>query len=593
MTQSPRKAKALEPVTAKGRVLTLPQTIMVGQLADKMNVGPIEIIKHLMRAGIMAGINQTVDYEMAASLAQSYGFSVEREQEEKQERQSIRDTFQKKDTDLIVRPPVVAFLGHVDHGKTSLLDHIRKTKVAAGEAGGITQRIGAYQARVNDQLITFLDTPGHEAFTSLRARGAQATDIAVLVVAADDGVMPQTVEAIQHIQAAKVPMIVAINKIDMPGANVERVKAQLAQHSVLLEEYGGQVIGVPVSATTGAGMDDLLESILLVAEVEELRANPDTPMQGVVLEARMDSTRGPLATVLVRAGTMHNGATLVAGGVWGRVRAMLDHQGHRVKDAPPSRPVEVLGLNGVPEAGEIIAEVPDEKEAKERVERFARKEEVVSAASALERFAAQVRAGETPELPIIIRADLQGSVEAIRSSLEKLSSDDARLTVMLSGTGTITESDVFLAAASKAVIVGFNTRAESGARRLAATEGVEIRTYDIIYRVIDDIAEALHGLKEPTFADVREGTLEVRQVFNVRNGQVAGCLITQGRVRRGSTAHLLRKGQKIHEGPISGLRHFQDDVRELTAPQECGIMLEGFREFEEGDIIEAFRSERQ
>ena len=566
---------------------------MVGELAEQLDTSPVEIIKQLMRAGIMASINQTVEFDVASGLAKAYGFTVEEEGESESEARSLKPA-QDESANLVPRAPVVAFLGHVDHGKTSLLDYIRKSRVAAGEAGGITQRIGAYQADVDGQTITFLDTPGHEAFTALRARGAQVTDIAVLVVAAEDGVMPQTIEAINHIQAAEVPMIVAINKIDLPGADLERVRRELSQQNVLVEDWGGEIVSVPVSATTGEGIESLLESIVLVAEIEELKGDVERPFTGVVIESRLDANRGPLATVLVQGGTLRPGATVVAGTAWGRVRAMLDYQGKRLETAELAVPLELLGLNGVPQAGDLIEEAEDERTAKDLAEsRETQAGRTTPQVSILEQVSAQVREGETPELIIIIKADYQGSLEAVRATLEDLSSDRVHVTILHGATGSISESDVFLAAASNALIVGFNTRVEPGARRLSEIENVDIRTYSIIYRLIEDVTKAVEGLAKPITERVLAGKLEVRQIFTNRRTNIAGCLVMEGQARRGAEAAVMRRGRVLHQSAIATLRHFRDDVREVASGQECGVTVEGFNEFEEGDVVEIYRTEER
>jgi translation initiation factor IF-2 len=570
--------------------LELPPTITVGSLAEHLDISPIEIIKQLMRAGIMAGINQSIDYGVASNMAKSYGFVVK--EETTSENISTLKPSAGETENQESRSPVVAFLGHVDHGKTSLLDYIRESRVAMGEVGGITQRIGAYQARIADKMVTFLDTPGHEAFTALRARGAQVTDIAVLVVAADDGVMPQTIEAINHIQAANVPMIVAINKMDLPGADPDRVKNELSRQNVLVEEWGGEIVSTHVSAETGDGIDTLLENISLVAEIEELQGDPSTAFSGVVIESRLDSTRGSLATVLVQSGTLHKGTHVAAGPVWGRVRAMLDHQGERIDEAGLSMPIEILGLNGVPDAGEIIQAMPNEREAKGFAE--TRKNETVTAnptISLLDQISAQVQQGERPKLVVLVKADLQGSLEAVRGSIEKLGSDSASIMIIHSATGNISESDVFLASASNGLIVGFNTRIEPGAKRLAESENVEIRSYDIIYRLIEDIQEAIHGLATPIVNKVLAGRLEVRQIFDARRTKIAGCLVTEGQALTSSDASVIRNGKTLHESSILTLRHFQDNVEQVNSGQECGLTIEGFNEYEEGDIIEVYRVE--
>ncbi|MBI2856365.1 MAG: translation initiation factor IF-2, partial [Chloroflexi bacterium] len=492
--------------------------------------------------------------------------------------------------------PVVTILGHVDHGKTTLLDAIRESKIAEGEVGGITQHIGAYQVEYKGEKITFLDTPGHEAFTAMRARGARATDIAVLVVAADDGVMPQTIEAINHAKAAGVPIVVAINKMDVPGADIDRVKRQLVENELVIEEWGGDVIAVPISAKQRQGIDDLLENILVVAEVSELKANPHRPATGVIVEAQMDKSKGPLATVLVQTGTLHVGDTVVVGNTWGRVKAMLSESGRRVKAADPSTPVEVLGLAHLPMAGDILEVLPNEKAAKdlvqERQQRQARERQTMTSPT-LEEAAIRIGTGELTDLKLIIKTDVQGSVDAVRGSLEKLSTEKAKVNILHATSGTINESDVMLAAASKAVVIGFTTRVEQGARHLADSEKVDIRLYDIIYRLVEDVQRALEGLVKPATQEVVEGHGEVRVVFSMgRRGKIAGVYWTDGRITRNSTVRVLRKGDVVHQGNVSSLRHFKDDVREMTAGFECGVAVEGFNDFQEGDSLEALRQEQ-
>jgi translation initiation factor IF-2 len=589
MTQeAPRGATA-------ARTITLPRTVVVRDLAESLGVTPVDVIKELMKRGVMAAINQSVDYELAADVATALGFEVQSPEAAAETVERAAPAEEDDPSKLKPRPPVVTVMGHVDHGKTSLLDAIRQTNVAATEAGAITQHIGAYQVEVNGQKITFIDTPGHEAFTAMRARGATVTDIVVLVVAADDGVMPQTREAIDHARAANVPMIVAINKIDLPAADPTKVKTQLTQAGVVIEEYGGDVPAIEVSAKTKQGLDDLLEHILLVAEISELKANPDRPAEGTIIESEKDPFRGPMATVLVQKGTLRVGDVVVAGETWGKIKAMFDHNGRRVSEAGPSTPVEVMGLESVPRAGDLLVVVEDERTARETAEE--RQRAASEAAQArrvtLEAVSTDIAAGRVRDLNVIVKADVQGSVEAIRAALERLGEEEVRLNVISAATGNITESDVMLAAASKAIIVGFNVKAEPGAKRLAEAEGVDIRNYQIIYELIEDVEKAVRGLMTPVTAEVIDGHAEVRAVFRVRGGRVAGCMVLDGVVRRNSLARVLRGGEMVHDSRVSSLRRFQEDVREVTAGLECGIGIERFDAFEEGDIIELYHIEQR
>jgi translation initiation factor IF-2 len=568
-----------------------------------LGLSPVEVIKELIKSGVMASINQVIDYDTAAIVAHDLDFepepvvtaSVAAVAPEVVEGPAPVE--EEVEENLQHRPPVVTFMGHVDHGKTSLLDDIRESDVAAGEAGGMTQHIGAYQVKVNDQRITFLDTPGHEAFTAMRARGGRVADIAVLVVAADDGVMPQTIEAIDHAKAAGVSIIVALNKIDLPQANQDRVKQQLAEHGLVLEEWGGDVICVPVSAKTKEGIDNLLANILVVAEVADLKANPDRPARGVVVEAGMDMTRGPMATVLVQKGTLHQGDMAIVGETLGRVKAMFNEHGRRVKSAGPSAPAKVLGLSAVPGAGEPLLVVPDEKTARTIVTERQRRREAAAFRErhtlSLDTLFGEISAGKVKELNIILKTDVQGSVEPIRTSLERLSTEEVHVKIIHSGSGSITESDIMLALASKGIIIGFNTREEPGALRQAEIEGVEINHYNVIYEVVDDVEKALKGMHEPVFKDVIDGHIEVRQVFKVsRLGNIAGCFVRDGTVTRNSLVRVTRGGEVIAESTISGLKRFKDDVREVQAGYECGITLTGFDAFQEGDVLEFYHRER-
>jgi translation initiation factor IF-2 len=593
----PRKGKVKEapakPSTAPAKRVTLEGCLTVQELASKMGRQATEIIKKLIGLGIMAGLNDELDQETAALVASEFGvevkLKVERSPTEIEEPEEDPSALQ-------ARPPVVTVMGHVDHGKTSLLDAIRHTNVTAQEAGGITQHIGAYQVEVNGRKITFIDTPGHEAFTAMRARGAQVTDIAVLVVAADDGVMPQTVEAINHARAAGVPIVVAINKIDKPNANPERVKQQLAEHGLIPEEWGGDTVCVPVSALKKQGLENLLEMILLVADLQEIAADPARPAKGVVLEAALDRGRGPVATVLVQKGTLRVGDSFVVGNTYGRIRAMLDDQGRMVKEAPPSTPVRVVGLEEVPEAGDTLQVVLDEKTAREIAE--ARQAEwrrrlEQEKPPALEDLFKRIEGQEAKELNAIIKADVHGSVEAVRQALERLGNEEVRIKVIHSGVGAITESDVMLAAASQAMIIGFNVRPDAGARKAAEQQRVEIRLYRIIYELIEDVKAVLSGLLEPEIREVELGRAEVRALFHVpKVGVVAGCYVQEGKVAKNALVRLVRDGKVVYEGKISSLKRFKDDVKEVAQGYECGIGLEGFQDIKMGDIIEAYAQEK-
>ncbi len=589
------EAARREPTRGEGS-LAIPRTLTVNQLASLTGASPVEVIKELMKNGVMASVNQVIDFETASLVARDMGF--EPQEETRPEEVADRAAFAEEDPSLLEpRPPVVTIMGHVDHGKTKLLDAIRKTNVVAEEVGGITQHIGAYQVEVHGQRITFIDTPGHEAFTAMRARGAKVTDIAVLVVAADDGVMPQTVEAIDHAKAAGVPIVVAVNKIDLPDANPERVKQQLSEHSLLIEEWGGEVICVPVSAKTQEGLPNLLENILLLAEIQELKANPHRPAAGVVIEAELDSSRGPMATVLVQTGTLHVGDVAVAGESWGRVKAMFDEWGHRRKAAGPATPAKVMGLTSVPQGGDLFTVVSDEHAARAIVEERQREREAAALrpthAVTLETFYGEVAAGKTRELNIVLKTDVQGTLEAARNALERLSEETVKVNIIHAATGDVNVSDVVLALASKGIVVGFNTRPDPEARRLAEAEGVDIRYYEIIYDLVDDVTKAVKGLLEPVYVEVVEGHAEVRQVFRVRSGRVAGCHVRDGSINRGASARVLRDGQVLHASRVASLRRFKEDAREVQAGYECGISIEGFTDFQEGDVIETFGRQRK
>jgi len=583
------------------RHLVVPASLTVKQLADLAGVNAVRVIKQLMRHGIMANVNQVIDYDTAAMVASELGFEVKTEkavQVASTQKPKRYQKFREDDTTVQKpRPPVITIMGHVDHGKTSLLDAIRKTRVTATEAGEITQHIGAYQVEVNGQKITFLDTPGHEAFTAMRARGAQVTDIAVLVVAADDGVMPQTLEAIDHARAADVPIVVAINKIDKPEANIQRVKQQLADRGVVCEDWGGDVVCVPVSAKKNEGISELLENLLIVAELEELKANPERRAVGAVIEARLDKNKGPLATVLIQAGTLRVGDPFIAGDSWGKVKAMFNDRGKQLRKAEPAAPVEILGFDSVPQAGDIFTVTTNDKEA--RVLAQQRHEEKRFSAQkparvlGLSELSSQIRHGAVKELNIILKTDVQGSIEPIKKSLERLEMDKVKVNILHSDSGNITEGDVLLALASKGIIIGFNTQPEPGARQVADSEGVGIRCYDVIYNLVDDVEKAMKGMLEPTYTEVVEGHAEVRAIFPVsRLGKVAGTYVTDGKVSRGARARIIRKDETVFESSVSSLKRFKEDVREVSAGFECGIGVEGYNDFQVGDIIELYRKEK-
>ncbi|MFZ1815482.1 MAG: translation initiation factor IF-2 [Rhizobiaceae bacterium] len=578
------------------REVVLPETITLQELASRMSERSVDVIKFLMKQGQMMKPGDVIDADTAELLASEFGHTVKRVSEADVEI-GLFDV-EDKPSDMKPRPPVVTIMGHVDHGKTSLLDAIRNANVVSGEAGGITQHIGAYQVEKNGQLITFIDTPGHAAFTAMRARGAQATDIAILVVAANDGVMPQTIESINHAKAAGVPVIVAINKIDLPVANPQKVRTELLQHEIFVESMGGDVLDVEVSAKTGTGLDKLLETILLQAEVMELRANPERPAEGVVVEAELDKGRGPVATVLVKRGTLKTGDIIIAGNEWGRVRALVNDKGEQLPIAPPSMPVEVLGLNGTPMAGDRIAVVENEARAREISDyrqRLAREKAVARQAGSrgsLEQMMSQLQSSDLREAAVVIKADVGGSAEAIAQSLDKLGTNEVRARIVHSGVGGITESDVSLAAASNAPILAFNVRASKQARDAAEREGIEIRYYSIIYDLVDDMKAAMSGLLAPERRETFLGYAEILEVFNVSKvGKVAGCLITEGRVERGAGVRLLRDNVVIHEGKLSTLKRFKDEVSEVQSGMECGMAFENYQDIRKGDQIECFRVE--
>lgn len=575
--------------------MSLEGPLMVKELAMKMGITAAEVIKKLISLGVMAAINQQIDVETATIVAQEMGYEVTVKTPELSKEELLEAELDKEDAaeDLKPRPPVVTVMGHVDHGKTSLLDAIRKTKVAAGEAGGITQHIGASVVDWKDRKVVFLDTPGHEAFTAMRARGAKVTDIAVLVVAADDGPMPQTIEAMNHARAAKVPVIVAINKMDKPDARPDMVKQKLSEQGLVPEEWGGDTVYVPVSARQATGLDQLLDMILLVADVQELKANPEKRAVATVVEAQLDKGRGPVATVLVQSGSLRVGDCVVTGSAYGRVRAMTDDRGRRVKKAAPSMPVEVTGLSEVPNAGDVLQVVEDEKTAKEvatsRAARRRASELQVSSRMSLEDLANRVKEGEVQELKLIVKADVQGSSEALKQAFDKLDMKEVRISIIHSGVGGITESDVMLAAASGAIIIGFNVRPDSNARHVADEQKVDIRTYRIIYEAVEDIQAAMKGMLKPKLKETVLGRAEVRQLFRIpKIGTVAGCYVTEGKITKGSTLRVVRDGVVVHEAPVDSLKRFKDDVREVASGYECGISVERFQDVKEGDILEAF-----
>ncbi|MFC1920618.1 translation initiation factor IF-2 [Chloroflexota bacterium] len=605
VSKSPDEAAAEDTSAENVTVMSveIPATLNVKQLADLLQTSAIDVIKQLMRNGIMANVNQAIAYESAAEVATALGYEAKPEPKVKRKSASVISEIKKQQleqdkerTNLKSRPPVITVMGHVNHGKTRILDAIRETNVMDSEAGGITQHIGAYQVEVNGHKITFLDTPGHEAFTAMRARGAQVTDITILVVAADDGVMPQTLEAIDHAQAAGVPIVIAINKIDIPDANLDLVKQQLADAGLLIEEWGGDTICIPVSAKEKTGIPELLENLLLIAEMEELKADPSRPAVGVVIESKMDKTKGVLTTVLVHNGTLRVGDIVVAGKTWGKIKSMFNDTGKQVRRAEPATPVEILGLSVVSQAGDNMNVVPGERQARALVEKRIAEEQGTSAAPKgvnLTNLFDQVSAGQVKDLNVIIKTDVQGSIEPIRTSLEELGTDEVKVRVIHSNSGNIAESDVMLAIASKGIVIGFNTNSEPGAQRLAELEGVSIRHYSVIYNLIDDVSKALKGMLDPTFIEVIDGRAEVREVFTKgKREKIAGVYVTEGKITRGVQVRLLRGGEVIAESIISSLRRFKDDVREVATGYECGISLRDSNDFEVGDILEFFRTEQ-
>ena len=578
-------------------VVKIPDEIGVGELASRMKKTGAEVVKCLIKNGVMASLSDIIDFDTASIIAEELGCKVEKEVIVTIEEKLI-DTAEDKAEDLEPRAPVVVVMGHVDHGKTSLLDYIRNANVVSGEAGGITQHIGAYQVQVKGQPITFLDTPGHEAFTAMRARGAMVTDIAILVVAADDGIMPQTVESINHAKAAGIPIVVAINKMDKPEANPERIKEQLTAYELVPEEWGGETVICPISAKTGQGIQELLEMVILTAEMKELKANPNRTAHGAVIEAKLDKGRGPVATLLVQNGTLHQGDVIIAGTAVGRVRAMTNAQGERVEAAGPSVPVEIIGMGEVPGAGDDFHAVADERMARELVEQRKHEQKVQAAGPqnqkvSLEDLFSQIKQGEMKDLNIIVKADVQGSAEAVKASLEKLSNEEVRVRVIHCAVGAVSESDVMLAATSNAIIVGFNVRPDNNAKDIAARDHVDMRMYRVIYDCINEIETAMKGMLAPKFKEVELGQAEVRNVFRITGvGMVAGCYVTNGKMQRNAQMRLLRDNIVIYDGAIASLQRFKDSVKEVAAGYECGITFEKFQDIKEGDVIEAFLMEQ-
>jgi translation initiation factor IF-2 len=587
-----RKTEITVPRASK-RVIKISEVVTVGDLSREMGVKAGDVIKKLMAMGMMATINQVLDADTATLIASEFDHQVENVAFDAESALELEHNIEEEEAALEPRPPVITIMGHVDHGKTSLLDAIRSANVTAQEHGGITQHIGAYHVQVDGRSVTFLDTPGHEAFTAMRARGAEVTDIVVLVVAADDGVMPQTVEAINHARAAEVPIVVAVNKIDRPDADLERVKRGLAEHGLAPEDWGGDTVFAPVSAKTHEGIPHLLEMLLLQADILEVKANPGKLARGTIVEAKLDRGRGAVATVLVQEGTLHVGDAFVCGVFHGKVRAMIDDHGRKVDVAPPSFPIEILGLQGVPQAGDSFVAVADEAKARQVAEfRQGKQREtelVKSSKVSLEELYDQIKTGDVKELRVVLKADVQGSVEAISDALGRMSSNEVKLRVIHGSVGGITESDIMLAAASNAIVIGFNVRPESKGAALAAREGVDVRLYTIIYEVVSDIRAAMEGLLEPTFREQIHGRVEVRQTFNIQGvGTIAGCYVTEGKIQRGHSIRLTRDQVVVHEGKLASLKRFKDDVREVAAGYECGLSIEGFQDIKQGDVIEAY-----
>ena len=576
-------------------VIEIGETITVKELCEKLGKPTNDVIKNLIFLGVMAGVNQEIDFTTAEKLCEKYEVLVEKKEEET-ELEAFEEDTDVVEENLVKRPPIVTIMGHVDHGKTSLLDAIRHAKVTASEAGGITQHIGAYTVSLNGEKITFLDTPGHEAFTAMRARGAQVTDIVILVVAADDGIMPQTKEAINHCKAADVPMIVAINKIDRPGANVDRVKQELTEHGLVSEDWGGDTICVPVSAKTGENLESLLEMVLLTAEMQELKADPNRKAKGTVIEAKLDKGRGAVASLLIQNGTLNVGDSILVGSTYGRIRAMFDDRGKKIKSAGPSIPVEILGLSEVPAAGDRFIVCKDEKTARNmadlRKQKIKADSHQASNRVSLEDLYSQIQEGKVKELAIVVKADVQGSVEAIRQSLEKLSTDDVKVRVIHGAVGAITETDVTLAAASNALVIGFNVRPDGNATVQAEKENIEIKTYRIIYDAIEDVKSAMIGMLEPEYKEVVNGKAEVRMTYKISNvGTIAGCYVTDGKIVRNSEIRVIRDGIVIFESTLASLKRFKDDAKEVAKGYECGLSVEKFNDLKEGDVIESFTME--
>jgi translation initiation factor IF-2 len=600
---SAAKKAVKESVQDKTPVIDIPRSISVRQLAELLNIDSINIIKQLMRNGIMANINQIIDYDTAAPIISSVGYKPHLTPIKDQllasaaeESKRLKRKYGKDAENLVPRPPVVTVMGHVDHGKTKLLDAIRQTNVVDSEAGGITQHIGAYQATIDGHKITFLDTPGHEAFTAMRAHGANITDVTILVVAADDGVMPQTREAINHAKAAEVPIVVAINKIDKDNANPNMVKQQLTEAGLVIEEWGGNVVCVEISAKEKKGIKELLESVLLVAEMEELKANPNLPAAGVVIEAEMDKTMGPLATVLIQSGTLKEEDTVVVGTTWGRVRAMFNDKGKRIKKAEPSTPAEILGLDAVPQVGDTLTAVADERHAQAILARKRAEKETESSKSKainLDNLYDQISAGQVKELNVILKTDVQGSIEPIRTTLERLGTDEVKVRIIHSGTGDVTESDIMLASASKGLVIGFNVNASEGARNLAAVTGVDMRFYNIIYTLTDDVDKAMKGLLEPKYVEVIDGRADVRAVFPAGKGvKAAGVLVTDGKVTRNALVRVRRGKEIVADSSVISLKRFKDDAKEVASGYECGVGIKDFNDFKVGDVLEFYRMEK-
>ena len=589
------KEQAEQNAEAACGVIEIGDTITVKELCEKLGKPANDVIKNLIFLGVMAGVNQEIDFATAEKLCEKYEVLVEKKENEV-ELEAFEEDTDVVEENLVKRPPIVTIMGHVDHGKTSLLDAIRHAKVTASEAGGITQHIGAYTVSLNGEKITFLDTPGHEAFTAMRARGAQVTDIVILVVAADDGIMPQTKEAINHCKAANVPMIVAINKIDRPGANIDRVKQELTEHGLVSEDWGGDTICVPVSAKTGENLESLLEMVLLTAEMQELTADPNRKAKGTVIEAKLDKGRGSVASLLIQNGTLNAGDSILVGSTYGRIRAMFDDRGKKIKSAGPSIPVEILGLSEVPAAGDRFIVCKDEKTARNMAE--LRKQKIkadshqASNRVSLEDLYSQIQEGKVKELAIVVKADVQGSVEAIRQSLEKLSTDDVKVRVIHGAVGAITETDVTLAAASNALVIGFNVRPDGNATVQAEKENIEIKTYRIIYDAIEDVKSAMIGMLEPEYKEVVNGKAEVRMTYKISNvGTIAGCYVTDGKIVRNSEIRVIRDGIVIFESTLASLKRFKDDAKEVAKGYECGLSVEKFNDLKEGDVIESFTME--